>query len=315
MRVAVVGSRSFSQFRLVEYMVDELPQGIVIVTTEAEGVEATALARAKERGLAVEVVAAQLDGVSDKAEIARRYLDRNERLVDDCDLLVAFIDRAQGAAWNCVTRAHSKGKTVKVVRPTLVMTPEPDVDEEEDSVVEVALHKRARKRVKGAGPFAIKRVGLGSYALRRRCYLTDERWAEIVAQKRQAPERLAEAMIPEFVRFFETSQRFGCIHAITTPPRSKKFLDSPHVMDFVCSSVAPAIGTEYVPFFEPWIKTTYGRNAKRGEVRVKPYVGQFVGKIVWVLDDITSSNTTLRAAVSALVGLGIHSHGLAYVVL
>lgn len=301
-------------------MVDELPQGIVIVTTEAEGVEATALARAKKRGLGVEVVAAQLDGVNDKAEIARRYLDRNERLVDDCDLLVAFIDRAQGAAWNCVTRAHSKGKTVKVVRPTLVMGPDLGAadegeDSDEDSVAEVALPKRSRKRVKGAGPFAIKRVGLGSYALRRRCYLTDERWAEIVVQKRQAPERLAEAMIPEFIRFFEKSQRFGCIHAITTPPRSKKFLDAPHVMDFVASAVAPAIGTEYVPFFEPWIKTTLGRNAKRGEVRVKPYVGQFVGKIVWVLDDITSSNATLRAAVNALVGLGIHSHGLAYIVL
>jgi hypothetical protein len=296
-------------------MVDELPQGVTVVTTEAEGVESTAFARAKERGLDVDVVKAQLDGVSDKGELARRYLARNDELVSDCDLLVAFIDRAQGAAWNCVTAAHSKGKTVKVIRPTLVMTPAPEVDDDEDSVVEVALPKRSRKRVKGAGPFAIKRVGLGSYALRRRCYLTDERWAEIVAQKRQAPERLADAMIPEFVRFFETGQRFGCIHAITTPPRSIKHLQAPHVMDFVCSAVAPAIGTEYVPFFEAWTKTTYGRNAKRGEVRVRPYVGQFVGKVVWVLDDITSSNATLRASVSALTGLGIHAHGLAYVVL
>jgi predicted amidophosphoribosyltransferase len=52
-----------------------------------------------------------------------------------------------------------------------------------------------------------------------------------------------------------------------------------------------------------------------GEISVLPSVKDYIGKVVWVLDDVTTTNFTLRAAVQSLQALEIHSHGLAYVLM
>jgi len=161
----------------------------------------------------------------------------------------------------------------------------------------------------------ICRVSLGSYALRRKSYIDAEEWAEIITDKDSAPERLAGKMTPAFVKFLAGNGRFGFIHAVTVPPRSKRNLDKVHVMDLVAGRVGAVIGVPFVRMFAPWEKSTRGRHAKHGEIEVLPEVARQIGHVVFCLDDITTTNRTLRAAVQSLIALEVHAHGLAYVVM
>jgi predicted amidophosphoribosyltransferase len=154
---------------------------------------------------------------------------------------------------------------------------------------------------------------LGSYALRRKTYIDGVEWADFINAKENDPDDLAEKMLPKFLDFFKQNKRFGVIHAITTAPRSKRNIKKPHVMDFLAQSLADTLGIEYVRFFEPWEKSGRGRFAKHGEITVCPVVSKYIGKVVWVLDDVTTTNFTLRSAVQSLLALEIHAHGLAYI--
>jgi hypothetical protein len=72
------------------------------------------------------------------------------------------------------------------------------------------------------------------------------------------PEKLAEKMLPAFLKFFSDSRKFGVIHAITVPPRSTRNLDKTHVMDLLAQKVADSLGTEFIRMFEPWEKSSRG---------------------------------------------------------
>ena len=67
--------------------------------------------------------------------------------------------------------------------------------------------------------------------------------------------------------------------------------------------------------FAPWEKSSRGRHARHGEIEVLTEVAKYFGKVVWVLDDVTCTNYTLRSAVQAVLALEIHAHGLAYVLM
>ena len=151
--------------------------------------------------------------------------------------------------------------------------------------------------------------------MRRKCYIEPEEWAEIVVDKDNNPHLLAEKMTPAFLQFFETNRRLGIIHAVTPPPRSVRNLGRVHVMDLVASRVAEELGVEHVQIFKPWEKSTRGRHAKHGEIAIAGEVERFIGRVVWVIDDVTTTNFTLRAAVQSLIAMEIHAHGLAYIVM
>jgi hypothetical protein len=106
-----------------------------------------------------------------------------------------------------------------------------------------------------------------------------------------------------------------CGGKATVPPRSKRNADKPHVMDIVSQDVAQKLGVEWVRMFEPWAKASRGRHARHGKIHIRPEVSKFVGRVVWVFDDITTTNFTLRSAVQSLMSLEIHAHGLAYVLM
>jgi hypothetical protein len=259
-----------------------------------------------------------LEGCVKRHEFTERYYARNQKIVDDCDLLVAFTERESGGTWDTIKRARKAGKPVKIVKPSLLFPGELDEKaqiDEELQPEEVSPQQEGRSANKGKGPFAIKRVSLGSYALRRKLYITSEEWAEIVTDKDINPRKLAEKLVPAFVKFFEENKRMGYIHAITVPPRSKRNLAKEHVMDIAGQAVADQLGVEFVRLFSPWEKSSRGRHAKHGEISVLPEVSKYIGKVVWVLDDVTTSNFTLRSAVQSLVSMEIHAHGLAYVLM
>lgn len=110
MRVAIVGSRHFADPDRVTDYVEGLPAGSSIITGSASGVDAAATKAARTRGLAVRVMPASFDELADASKSAAR----NQRLVDACDVLVAFWDGASRGTRSTVERALDAGKEVHV---------------------------------------------------------------------------------------------------------------------------------------------------------------------------------------------------------
>lgn len=111
-RVGIVGSRRFPELERVARYVRELPAGASIVTGSASGVDAAAARAARERGMPVRVVGASFEEAASAAAAA----SRNQRLIDQCDVLVAFWDGSSAGTRGTVERALDSGKEVHVFR-------------------------------------------------------------------------------------------------------------------------------------------------------------------------------------------------------
>jgi len=110
LRVAIVGSRHFSDpVRVIDY-VKSLPPRASIITGSASGVDAAATKAAREKGIPVQVIPASFDEMADASKSAAR----NQRLVDACDVLVAFWDGGSKGTRSTVERALDSGKEVHV---------------------------------------------------------------------------------------------------------------------------------------------------------------------------------------------------------
>ena len=87
-----------------------LPRGASIITGSASGVDAAATRAAREKGIPVQVLPVSFEELSDATKAAAR----NQRLVDACDVLVAFWDGASKGTRTTVDRALDSGKEVHV---------------------------------------------------------------------------------------------------------------------------------------------------------------------------------------------------------
>ena len=87
-----------------------LPKNASVITGSASGVDATATKAARDRGIPVQVMAASFEELSDAAKAAAR----NQRLVNSCDVLVAFWDGSSEGTRATVERALDSGKEVHV---------------------------------------------------------------------------------------------------------------------------------------------------------------------------------------------------------
>jgi hypothetical protein len=116
-RVGVVGSRHFPDLERVARYVRELPAGVSLVTGSASGVDATVARSARELGLPVRVLGASFEEARDSGVAATR----NQRLIDLCDVLVAFWDGSSTGTRGTVERALDSGREVHVftVRPAV----------------------------------------------------------------------------------------------------------------------------------------------------------------------------------------------------
>ena len=76
--------------------------------------DAAATKAARAKGIAVQVMPASFDEVAD----AGRAAARNQRLVDACDVLVAFWDGSSKGTRATVERAMDSGKEVHVFMGT-----------------------------------------------------------------------------------------------------------------------------------------------------------------------------------------------------
>jgi predicted Rossmann fold nucleotide-binding protein DprA/Smf involved in DNA uptake len=110
LKVAIVGSRRFPEPSRVSDYVNSLPPRASIITGSASGVDAAATKAARAKGIAVQVMPASFDELAD----ASRSAARNQRLVDACDVLVAFWDGSSQGTRATVERALDSGKEVHV---------------------------------------------------------------------------------------------------------------------------------------------------------------------------------------------------------
>ena len=110
MRVGIVGSRRFSEPSRVSDYVNALPPRASIITGSASGVDAAATKAARAKGIPVHVISASFDEVANVSRSAAR----NQRLVDACDVLVAFWDGTSKGTRATVERALDSGKEVHV---------------------------------------------------------------------------------------------------------------------------------------------------------------------------------------------------------
>jgi hypothetical protein len=109
-RVGIVGSRHFADPARVTDYVRALPPGASVVTGSASGVDAAATRAAREKGIPVQVMPASFEELADAGKAAAR----NQRLVDACDVLVAFWDGSSRGTRATVDRALDAGKEVHV---------------------------------------------------------------------------------------------------------------------------------------------------------------------------------------------------------
>jgi predicted Rossmann fold nucleotide-binding protein DprA/Smf involved in DNA uptake len=109
-RVAIVGSRHFSDPSRVTEYVNSLPPRASIITGSASGVDAAATRAARTKGIPVRVLPASLEELDDAGKASAR----NQKLIDSCDVLVAFWDGASKGTRATVDRALDSGKEVHV---------------------------------------------------------------------------------------------------------------------------------------------------------------------------------------------------------
>jgi predicted Rossmann fold nucleotide-binding protein DprA/Smf involved in DNA uptake len=109
-KFGIVGSRHFADLGRVESYVEGLPRDARIVTGSASGVDAAATRAARRHGLAIQVLGASFEEARDVA-VAQA---RNQKLIDQCDVLVAFWDGSSKGTRGTVERALDSGREVHV---------------------------------------------------------------------------------------------------------------------------------------------------------------------------------------------------------
>lgn len=110
-----MGSRRWRDRAAVEAAVAALPAGTVVVSGGCRGVDTWAVEAARQRGLEVVVHRPDLVGVRSRGVAAARYHARNQRIVDDCERVIAF-RRAEGRGGteDAIRRARAAGIPVEV---------------------------------------------------------------------------------------------------------------------------------------------------------------------------------------------------------
>jgi hypothetical protein len=112
-RVGIVGSRHFPDLERVAGYVQGLPADVSLVTGSASCVDATVTRIARERGLPVRVIGASFEEATDTIVST----SRNQRLIDLCDVVVAFWDGVSPGTRRTVDRALDSRKEVHVFFP------------------------------------------------------------------------------------------------------------------------------------------------------------------------------------------------------
>ncbi len=111
MKIAIVGSRDFRNFDMVNTYVNSLPDDTVIVSGGARGVDTCAEIAAKKRGLRTIIHPADWNKHGKKAGFLR-----NSDIVNDADKVVAFWDGKSRGTKHSIDLANIRGKQLEIIR-------------------------------------------------------------------------------------------------------------------------------------------------------------------------------------------------------
>jgi predicted Rossmann fold nucleotide-binding protein DprA/Smf involved in DNA uptake len=114
MILAIVGSRHFTNFDLLEQCINQMIQGTdqkitKIISGGAKGADHLAEKFAKKYGIEIIVHHADWEKYGKSAGPKRNTL-----IVDSCDVLVAFPSKDSRGTWDSVTKAKRVGKKVYI---------------------------------------------------------------------------------------------------------------------------------------------------------------------------------------------------------
>jgi hypothetical protein len=111
MRIAIVGSRDFARLDAVVNYVNNLPVSTVIISGGAIGVDRTAETAARDRGMEVKTYLPDWDSYGKSAGFIR-----NQLIVDDCDVVVAFWNGKSRGTADTLKRAQKACKIQVIYR-------------------------------------------------------------------------------------------------------------------------------------------------------------------------------------------------------
>lgn len=112
MRIAVVGSRKWTDLARVRKLVMELPKGTVIISGGAQGVDQAAEKAARAAGLTSHVITPDYPTFGRVAP-----LHRNRKIIEAAEHVVAFWDGLSGGTANALAWAATLGRPVTVHLP------------------------------------------------------------------------------------------------------------------------------------------------------------------------------------------------------
>jgi predicted Rossmann fold nucleotide-binding protein DprA/Smf involved in DNA uptake len=110
MKLAIIGSRDFSDLQMVRDFVGMLDQSVDIISGGARGVDATAVEEAKKRKMRWKEF--RPNDPSRRSD----YHERNSLIVESCDALVAFWTGQieNSGTYSTIEKARKAGKLLSV---------------------------------------------------------------------------------------------------------------------------------------------------------------------------------------------------------
>jgi predicted Rossmann fold nucleotide-binding protein DprA/Smf involved in DNA uptake len=111
MKIAVIGSRGFTHYRLLVTTLDEIPNKKMIVSGGAKGADQMAEQYAREHDIETKIF------LPEYAKFGRGApIKRNELIVKEADLVIAFWDGKSRGTKNAIDTAKALGKEVMIVQ-------------------------------------------------------------------------------------------------------------------------------------------------------------------------------------------------------
>jgi hypothetical protein len=115
MRVAIIGSRSRQDRGAIDDAVRDLDRGTVLVSGGCEGPDKWAADAARRAGMAVVEHLPDTSGCQQRFEYTKAFYARNQKIIDNCDRLIAFVAPGRkGGTEDTIKRARKAGKPVDI---------------------------------------------------------------------------------------------------------------------------------------------------------------------------------------------------------
>jgi len=128
MKVAIIGSRDFTDYKLLEDTLDMMNLNpTFIISGGARGADTLAMEYANKRGIPTKVYEAHWNDLNARPlkiktnSVGVKYnalagFNRNKLIVNDADVIIAFWDGQSPGTKNSVEYADKKGKRVHIIQ-------------------------------------------------------------------------------------------------------------------------------------------------------------------------------------------------------